>query len=112
MTRAGAVVAAGGVASAVITPKVLAAPNETPGLPSRIVFVMLNDSARNSMCEPSVTWNCRVSDISHCQNDGPTTEYAPMLPKVPVGAAANAPGLSHCSQNDPAAPHEAPWCVE
>ena len=80
-------VAAGGVASVVITPNVLAAPKDAPGFPGRIVFVRLNDSARNSMCEPSVIRNCRVSDISHCQNDGPTTEYAPTLPKVPVGAA-------------------------
>src|ERR1700689_2289641 len=109
-TRAGAVAWPGGVASAVIVPKV---PPDCVrlGLPGRKLLVTLYASKRIMRALFSIIRNCLDNAISHCQKDGPTRSYAPMFPYVPIGTDPNAAEFSHCSQKAPGLPQDAPWLV-
>src|SRR6185503_4042806 len=99
ITREGAEVAEGGVASVVILPNVAAVPDDRLGFPRWRLFVMLKPSIRISNFCASWIANCREIAASHSQNPGPRIEFCPRLPNVPAAGAANAKGFRYDTQN-------------
>ena len=111
ITREGAVVAEGGVASVVILPNVAAVPDDRLGFPRWRLFVILKPSIRISNFCASWIENCREIAASHSQNPGPRIEFCPRLPNVPAAGAANAKGFRYDTQNR-SGPHAWPLVRE